>query len=127
MKTLYRDIISAVLAIAGGVIVFAKLNSYDWWLLGSWRGALGVIAVLGLGALLTNIAEVVKMVDGAAATEFVAWSFAAVVTITNLVAATTKAGLIWSSALIGLAWLTQITRHVWRATHHKGHHYFAAT
>lgn len=121
MKATFRDVIAAILAVAGGVVMFAKLQSYNWWLIGSWRGALGVLAVLGLGILLTNIVEVFRMDDGAAVGEFALWVVAATVTIVSLAVATTQAEFIWSGIAIGVAWLAQLGRHLWSTgdtTHH---------
>lgn len=126
MKRVYRDIISAILAIAGGVVMFAKLQSYNWWLIGSWRGALGVLAVLGLGILLTNITEVVRMDDGAAVGEFVLWAAAAIVVITSLAVTTTQAEFIWSGVAVGLAWLAQTGRHLWSSDDTTRHTYIPA-
>lgn len=127
MKTVYRDSISAVLAVMGGVIVFAKLNAFTWWLIGSWTGALGVLAVIGLAILLTNVVELFKMEDGPAVAEFGLWLIAATVTVASLFAITNKAEFLWSGGFIGLAWLTQTTRHIWRSLHTPGHHYIPAS
>lgn len=129
MRVLYRDSISTVLAVVGAVVMFAKLQSYSWWLIGSWTGAVGVLAVLGLAILLTNVVEIYKLADGAALAEFSAWILAATVTIASLFYATTRSEFIWSGALIGFAWLAQVTRHVWRKTHaHTNqHHYMPVT
>jgi len=43
MKYTWRDTLATLLTVFGAVIVFAKLESYSWWLLGTWKGALGVI------------------------------------------------------------------------------------
>jgi hypothetical protein len=123
MKMISRDIISTILAVGGGVIVFAKLNAYSWWSLGSWTSVLGVLAVIGAAILLTNIQELAEMSDGAAVMEFLAWLAAVTVTIPSLAAVTTRAEFIWSGAMIGLAWAVQTTRHAWRATRHRGQHY----
>ena len=127
MKTVYRDSISAVIAVIGGVVMFARLESYSWWLIGSWKGALGVLAVLGLAMLLTNIREIYRMADGAAIAEFTLWLAAASMTVAALFSTTTKAEFIWSGALIGLAWLAQTGRHVWRSMHTPGHRYLPAS
>ena len=126
MKTTFRDVIAAILAVVGGVVMFAKLQSYNWWLIGSWRGALGVLAVLGLGILLTNIVEVVRMEDGAAVGEFALWAVAAAVTVVSLVVATTQAEFIWSGIAIGVAWLAQLSRHLLSSDDRTHHTYIPA-
>lgn len=127
MRTVYRDVIAAVLAVLGGVVVFAKINSFTWWLIGSWTGALGVLAVLGLAILLTNVVELWRMEDGPAITEFSLWLLAATVTVASLFVTTNKAEFIWSGSLIGFAWLAQTTRHIWRSLHTTPHHYYPAS
>jgi len=124
--TVYQDSISALLAIVGGITVFAKLESYSWWLIGSWKGALGVLAVLGLGMMLTNVQELLKLADGAAITEFSLWLVAATVTIASLFATTNKAEFLWSSAAIGVAWLAQFSHYLWHLLHTPPHHYSPA-
>lgn len=120
MKVLYRDIAAATAAVVGGVAMFAKLNSYSWWLIGSWKGAIGVLAVLGLAIMLTNIVEIFREADAPALGELFAWLFAGTVAVASLFATTsTKLEFIWTGVVIGVAWLLQTTRHAWRAGHHK--------
>lgn len=126
MKTIYRDSIATLLAVVGGVVMFAKLNSYSWWLIGSWTGALSVLAVLGLAILLTNAVDLFRNSDESVLVEFSLWLAATTVTVASLFAATTKAEFIWSGGLIGAAWLAQTVRHAWRATNTHGHHYLPA-
>jgi hypothetical protein len=107
--------------------MFAKLNSYSWWLIGSWTSALGVLAVLGLAILLANVVDLFRTSDESIFVESSLWLAAATVTVASLFATTTKAEFIWSGALIGLAWLAQTIRHAWHATNtHRHHHYFPA-
>lgn len=54
MKMSWRDIFSTIFAIAVAVVLTAKLRSYDWAFLGSWKGAIGALGVLGLMALLVD-------------------------------------------------------------------------
>ena len=126
MRILWRDTLSALLAVFGAVVIYAKLQSYSWWLIGSWTGALGVIAIIGLAILLTNIVELAKLADGATILELSAWLLAATVTVASLFSTTTKAEFVWSGAFIGVAWLAQTSRHLWRGTHSHGHHYIPA-
>ncbi len=114
---MYRDILSIALAILGGVVMFAKLSSYSWVLIGSWAGALGVIAVIGLAIFLLNSLELLKLSDNAAIVEFSVWVAAAVVIVASLGATTTRAEFIASGSLIGAGWLAQMARDWWRSTH----------
>jgi protein-S-isoprenylcysteine O-methyltransferase Ste14 len=60
MKGMWKEIVSSVIAVVGLVVVFARLESYNWWLIGSWKGALGVIAVLGLVVFAINAVEMFR-------------------------------------------------------------------
>ena len=113
---------STVLLVLGGIVVFAKLESYKWWLIGNWKGALGVIAVLGLGILLTNIIELVKFVDIPSTLETFYWAVVATITIGCLFSRTTKAEFLTSAGLIGVGWLAQVTRHLWVSEEEHRHH-----
>lgn len=127
MKLTWRDIVAAVLAVTGGVVVFAKLQSYTWWLIGSWKGALGVLAVLGLGILLTNIVDLVKLADMGSVSELFVWLIAATVVIASLAAATTRLEFIYGAVFVGLGWLAQLAAHGWNSSHSHGtHHYVGA-
>jgi len=123
MKTIWRDTISALLAVFGGVVMFARLQDYSWWLIGSWKGALGVLAVTGLAIAVTNAVELYKLEDGPALFELFAWLMAATVVIGSLFTTTTQTEFVWSGVFVGFAWLTQTTRDIWRSTHHRSHHY----
>lgn len=126
MKTTYRTGISAILVIVGGIVMFAKLNSFSWWLIGSWAGALGVLGVLGLAVLLLNSANLFRTSDEFVLAEQSLWLAAATVTIASLLAVTTKAEFVWSGMLIGLAWLTQALWHVGHKTSKQGRRYLPA-
>lgn len=117
MKTMYRDLLSIALAILGAVVMFAKLSSYSWVLIGSWAGALGVLAVIGLAIFLVNSFELFKLSDNIAIIEFTLWMAAAVVITSSLASTTTKAEFIASGALIGASWLVQMGRDWWRSLH----------
>jgi FlaA1/EpsC-like NDP-sugar epimerase len=123
MKTSIRDLLSGVLVILSAVVLFAKLQSYSWWLIGSWKGALGVIAVLGVGMFLANLMELIRFADIPSFLETFMWAVAATVILGSLFSTTTKAEFVSSSVVVWLAWLAQITRHLWRAdhSHHRSH------
>lgn len=107
----------------GAIVVFVKLENYSWWLIGSWKGVLVVLAVLGLGVLLTNIGEMVKLVDASTYIEVFLWIVAATVVIASLYGTTTIDDFVASVVFIGLVWAAQFFRHVWDSsqTHNRQH------
>lgn len=53
MKLSWRDVLSSLFVVAGGAVVYAKIQEYSWWLIGdSWRWSTVVVALLGLAAFL---------------------------------------------------------------------------
>ncbi len=48
MKLSLKDVINALLAIGGAAVVYAKFYSYSWSVIGSWRSAVAVLALIGL-------------------------------------------------------------------------------
>lgn len=48
MKLSWRDTVSTLLVVVGGVVVWAKYLDYSWAILGSWRSATAVLAVIGV-------------------------------------------------------------------------------
>ncbi|MFA5004383.1 MAG: hypothetical protein WC498_03875 [Candidatus Saccharimonadales bacterium] len=48
MKLNWKDIITTLVALAGGSIVYAKFYDYPWAVIGSWRSAVAVLAGTGL-------------------------------------------------------------------------------
>lgn len=123
MKLTWKDVLAALLALFGAVIVFAKLQAYSWWLIGSWKGALGVLAVTGLAILLTNVIELVKLADLSSFGETTLWLITAAVTVAGLIVTTTKADFIFAAIMIGASWLVQLAYHVWGSTHSHRPHY----
>lgn len=122
MKLTWRDGLSSVLVILGIVVVIAKLQSYSWWLIGSWKGALGVVAVLGLGILLTNIEELVRVFNSSTLTQIILWFVAATVVVASLLSTTTQTEFYVAAFLIGVAWAAQIMDHVLASIHsHTSH------
>jgi len=117
-----KDILSSTLVILGAVVVFAKLQAYSWWLIGSYKGALGVLAVIGVGILLTNIIELVQLKSLPSFGETFMWLVAATIVIASLAVTTTKAEFVAAAIAIGVTWLAQVADHAWSSTHHE-HHY----
>lgn len=122
MKLSWRDVLAALLAVFGAVVVFAKLQSYSWWLLGSWKGALGVVAVVGLAILAIYLIDWFRSETLGTMGEMFLWFGAATVVIGSLFATTTKAEFICSASAVGLSWVAQLGAHVWDSTHgHTSH------
>jgi uncharacterized membrane protein len=123
MRHAWKETLSSVIAIVGIVAVFGRLESYKWWLIGSWKGALGVIAVLGLVLLLINVVEMVHFDDLPSVIETLLWIIAATVVIASLFTNTTRAEFIISSILVGVAGLAHMIDHFVTTNHkHKTHY-----
>ncbi len=122
-KLSWRDVLASVLAIFGGIVVFAKLQSYSWWLIGSWKGAIGVISVIGVAIAATYLIDWFHNETMAPLGEMVLWLAAATVAIGSLfTGAATKAEFVSVGALTGIAWLAQLGAHMWDSAHdHIGH------
>ena len=126
MKLSWKDTVAAILALIGLMVVYAKLQSYTWWLIGSWKGALGVLAVLGLGILLTGITELILLDTSASIGELLLWVITASVVVGGLFAYTTKTEFVYAASFIGLSWLAQLASHSRHSSHSHGHHYMHA-
>lgn len=57
MKLSWRDLFSTLIVILVAVVLIAKLRSYDWAFLGSYKGAIGVMGVLGALMLISDEAD----------------------------------------------------------------------
>ena len=114
MKTLVKDIAAATAALTGGLIVFAKLQDYHWWLIGSWRGALAVITVLSVAILFTSLKEIVSFDSGPSMLEAAWWLITATLIIGALFSVTTKLEFLSSATAVGIGCALQLTRHLWR-------------
>ncbi len=123
MKFSFRDILAGMLTLLGVVVMYAKLQSYSWWLIGSWKGAMAVLAVIGLAVMLTNIAELVKFADLTSFAEAVLWAAVVTLVAVGLFATATKAEFVSTTVLIALAWVAQITHHEveYRHNHKSGY------
>lgn len=126
MKIIVKDSIATSLAVLGAVAVVAKLLDYNWWLLDSWKGALGVVAVLSSGILVTSWKEVVSFDSGVGMIETAWWLLTATVVIGGLTTATTKLEFVSASICIAVGYLLQITRHFWRFEQLQHAHYSPA-
>lgn len=124
MKLSWKDVLASIFAVFGGVITFAKLQSYSWPLIGSWKGALGVIGMTGLAIFLTYAVEIVESTALSVLVATLAWIAAATVIVAGLFSTTTKAEFVWATILLGASWLSDLTAHAWDSLHHgHGSHY----
>lgn len=124
MKLSWRDVLATVLALAGGVVVFAKLQSYSWVLIGSWKGALGVVSGIGLAIVTAYLIDWFRDETIVPLGEMVLWIAAATVAIASMFTTTTKAEFVSSAVLIAVAWLVQLGVHTWDSAHdHRPSHY----
>jgi len=123
MKILVKDSMATPLAVLGGVVMFAKLQDYHWWLIGSWRGALWVVALAGVFILLTSFKEVISFDSGAGMIEAAWWLLTATVVLGGLTTVTTKLEFVSASVCIAVGYLLQMTRHFWRFEKLQHAHY----
>lgn len=121
MQFSWKDVVTSTLAVFGGIVVFAKLQDYSWWLIGSWKGALGVIAVTGLAILAVNLIELLRVEEFTTIGEMALWLTSATVIVASLLVTTTKAEFIASAILVGLSWVAQLTSHIWGSLHTDDH------
>ncbi len=125
-KLSWRDVVASALAILGGLVVFAKLQSYSWWMLDSWSSALVTVGIIGLAIVALYCVDWIHNDSFGAMGEMMLWSVAAAATVLSLTVETTQAEFVLSATLIGLAWLTQFGAHIWDSTHHHTARYFHA-
>jgi len=122
MKLSWRDIAATLFAIGGALVVFAKLESYSWALIGSWKGALGVVAILGLATASLYAVDWFNNTTMGPLGEMFLWGVAALTIVISLLVTTSKAEFVWSAALLGIAWGTELGAHAWDTTHHHTSH-----
>jgi len=48
MKLSWKDLVTTLLAVSGGAIVYAKFYNYAWAGLGSWRSSVAALAIVGV-------------------------------------------------------------------------------
>jgi len=109
MKLSWRDLVNTLLAVAGGSIVYAKYYSYSWAGIGSWRGAVAWLAVIGLVMFMLSrfdyanrsILNVGEMVFG----------LAAVILMIAGVIMTSQAVFYSLATVLGVMWLVDTARH----------------
>jgi|SRR3989344_6920648 len=109
MKLSWRDFVTALLAIAGGAIVYAKFYNYSWAVIGSWRSAVAVLA--GIGVLMFafsafNFANHSILNIGEMLVGLIAIGLA----LTGMIATSSPIFYILAVTL-GVLWLVDTTRH----------------
>lgn len=123
MQYTRRDTIATLLVAFIALVVFAKLHSYTWWLIGSWKGALSLVAVTGFGVLASYASDFIKSASVGVAGEFLLWVVTGTVIIGSFFSTTTKAEFIWSAVFIGASWLTPLVSHLVGTAHLHNRHY----
>lgn len=127
LKFFWKDLIAGLFAILGIVVVIARLESYSWWLIGSWKGAVGVLAVIGLAILLTHITELIKFSDVFSFSEALVWVTVITSIVASLIIKTNRADFIIVAILLALAWIVQLSHHLWEyTTPHRTHYMFSS-
>lgn len=109
MKLSWKDLVTTILAILGGAVVYAKIYDYPWAVIGSWRSATMVMAVIGLAILAysnfnfanRSILNVAEMLFGVVAL--------GLAVVGSIVA---SEPVFYSlAAILGTAWLVDTARH----------------
>lgn len=119
-KLSWRDLITTLLAIAGGVLVFAKFENYSWAVIGSWRSAVAVLGVLGIALCLTAAGDL----------ENKSWLNRGEIVLSLIAAGLAVVGVIVSSAFffyataitLGVLWLVSTARHIYHSIEEPTHH-----
>jgi hypothetical protein len=116
MKLSWKDFANTLLVGAGFAAVWARLYDYTWWFVGSFKGAMATIGVLGLVMLLVNVSELYDTENWANFGESILWLGAAALVITGLFVAS-KALFISAAIVMGVIYLTSLARHAWHSYH----------
>lgn len=109
MKLSWRDIATAALFVLGVAVVFAKIYSFSWVILDSWRSSVAVLAVIGLAMLAINGFNLADR----------SWRNVSEMTISIVAGILAVIGLIISSPFIfysvavltGVAWVISVASH----------------
>ena len=116
MNLSWRDMLTTVLAIIGGVEVFARIQALNWPLIGSYKSALVVLGVIGLLMLALNITELFDADNWVNWGEAVLWIAAAIVIVIGMFAASQPLFYI-AAAILAVTWIAMLARHSWHTTH----------
>ncbi len=114
MKLKWQDLITTLLVIVGGVIVYAKFYSYNWAIIGSWRSATTLLLIVGFLMFLfsrfnfanLSILNVSEMVLGVVAILMAVWG---IFVVNHFV----FYGL---ATVLGVLWLIDTARHARHGT-----------
>lgn len=109
MKLSWRDLFTTIFAIAIAVVLVAKLRSYDWRFLETWKSAVGVLGVGGLLMVLFDEADFTKLNYWSAFEGLIVLTGIGLFTAGLLVASKTLFVIL--AADIFVFWLASVTRH----------------
>lgn len=109
MKLSWRDIVVTVLAIVVGLVLVAKLQSYDWAFIGSWKGAAGTLGVLGGLMVIFDEADFLR-INTWGAIEGILALVGIGLLIAGLLVASKTLFVLLAVDLLAL-WFTSLTRH----------------
>lgn len=109
MKLSWRDLFTTIIAAAVVVILVAKLRSYDWTFLDSWKSAVGVLGVFGGLMAIFDESDFTRLNTWSAIEGILVLAGIGLVIAGLLVAS--KALFVILAAVILAFWLTSVTRH----------------
>lgn len=110
MKLSWRDIVTTLLAISGAAVVYAKFYEYSWAVVGSWRSAAGVVALIGLGMFVFSSFDFSNrsiLNEG----EKALGAIAILLALTGMIV-TSQPVFYVLAATLGVLWLVDTARHV---------------
>ncbi len=109
MKMSWRDFFSTIVAIVVVAALVAKLRSYDWAFLGSWKGAVGTLGVLGVLMLLFDEADFLRIntwgaIEGILALAGIGFAVAGLIVASKILFVALAADML-------VFWLISVLRH----------------
>jgi hypothetical protein len=116
MKLGWMDAVGTLLVATGATAVWAKLYDYTWWFIGSWKGAVATLGVIGLVMFANAVRELVDLDNWANFGESILWLGAAAIAVTGLFVAS-KALFVSLAIVLGTIYLTSLVRHTWHSYH----------
>lgn len=116
MNLSLRDALTTVLAILGGIVVFAKIQSFNWSIISTWKSALLVLGIIGLLMLALNAVELLDADNWVNWGEAVLWIAAAVLIVVGFFVAAPAMFYI-AAAVLAVTWIAMLARHSWHSTH----------
>ena len=115
----WRDIVTTLLAVAGGVIVYAKLQDYGWWLVSSWRGVVAALGVIGIAMCITAGGDLDNR-STLNRLEAILGMLSFGLIVVGLIFSSQFISLILATVL-GALWLVSTARHIRRSLIHESH------